>query len=59
VECAIRLPHEYVDETEGVLNEMSVEIMLSGVDVDCAGSGLEAASSDRAQATSKAGKVGG
>jgi hypothetical protein len=59
VECAIRLPHEYVDETEGVLDDKSVEIMLSGVDVDRAASGLEAASSDRAQATSKAGKIGG
>jgi hypothetical protein len=42
-----------------VLNDKSVEIMLSGVDVDCAGAGLETASCDRAQATSKAGKGGG
>ena len=42
-----------------MLNDKSVEIMLSSVDVDCAGSGLEAASCDRARATSKAEKVGG
>jgi hypothetical protein len=58
-QCAINRPHEYVDEAEGVLNDKSVEIMLSGVDVDWAASGLEAASCDGARTTSKAGKVGG
>jgi hypothetical protein len=48
-----------VDEAEGVLNDKSVEIMLSGVDVDWTASGLEAASCDGARATSKARKVGG
>ena len=42
-----------------MLNDKSVEIMLSGVDVDCAAAGLEAASCGRTRVTSKAGKVGG
>jgi hypothetical protein len=39
VECAIKLPHEYVDEVEKVLPGKSAEIMVYGVDMDCSAIG--------------------
>jgi hypothetical protein len=42
-----------------VLDDKSVEIMLSGVDVDWAASRLEAVSCDEARTASKVGNLGG